>query len=232
VKIRAIQWAAVDTYLKLVRLPFDTAIRMFPDGGTGVRPAAKAAVDGADAGIRAIVAMALGYPVSVGDATGLRRHGDREERHDGRGHESSEQRARHLKEQRERAKEQRARPRDKAAPAGQQAAAEERPRAVGETPAARPAPQAAPGSRARAAAMSATVGRTAARTAGSGSRPRVLDSVTPKHQPPPASADEVSPEPSHEEIAARAYELYERGVPGDADSHWAAAKRELTSASR
>ena len=34
--------------------------------------------------------------------------------------------------------------------------------------------------------------------------------------------------PSHEDIAARAYELYERGSPGDAQAHWLAAERELT----
>jgi hypothetical protein len=33
--------------------------------------------------------------------------------------------------------------------------------------------------------------------------------------------------PSHGEIAARAYELYAQGAPGDADGHWHAAEREL-----
>jgi hypothetical protein len=70
-KIRAIPRAAVDTYLKLVRLPFDAAIKRFPDGRTGVRPAAKAAVDGVDAGIRTMVAMVLGEPVSVDEASEL-----------------------------------------------------------------------------------------------------------------------------------------------------------------
>lgn len=32
-----------------------------------------------------------------------------------------------------------------------------------------------------------------------------------------------------EQIAARAYELYERGVAGGADAHWLAAERELMS---
>ena len=35
--------------------------------------------------------------------------------------------------------------------------------------------------------------------------------------------------PSREEIAVRAYELYARGVPGDADAHWLAAEQELCS---
>ena len=38
-----------------------------------------------------------------------------------------------------------------------------------------------------------------------------------------------SSEPSREEIAVRAYHLYAEGVPGDAEAHWFAAERELTS---
>ncbi len=34
---------------------------------------------------------------------------------------------------------------------------------------------------------------------------------------------------SHEQIAARAYELYEDGQPGDQMDHWLAAERELVS---
>ncbi len=37
--------------------------------------------------------------------------------------------------------------------------------------------------------------------------------------------------PSHEQIAARAYELYEQGFPGDAESHWSAAQQQLMSES-
>jgi predicted NBD/HSP70 family sugar kinase len=33
--------------------------------------------------------------------------------------------------------------------------------------------------------------------------------------------------PSHDEIAARAYELYERGVAGDCVAHWLAAEQQL-----
>src|SRR5437588_3323924 len=140
-KIRALHWAAVDSYLKLVRLPVGTAIRMLPDGGTGVRPTAKAAVDGADAGIRAIVASVLGDPVSEHDAARQRRHGHREERRDARGHANEEPRVRHSKEQQERARDQRARPRHKAAAARQQAAAAKRPTAVAAAPAAPPTRQ-------------------------------------------------------------------------------------------
>lgn len=33
---------------------------------------------------------------------------------------------------------------------------------------------------------------------------------------------------SHEQIAARAYELYQQGLPGGAEAHWLAAEQELT----
>jgi hypothetical protein len=33
---------------------------------------------------------------------------------------------------------------------------------------------------------------------------------------------------SHDEIATRAYELYERGAPGDSVAHWLAAEEELS----
>jgi hypothetical protein len=38
--------------------------------------------------------------------------------------------------------------------------------------------------------------------------------------------------PSHDEIAARAYELYESNAPGDAAAHWLSAERQLTSPSQ
>lgn len=36
------------------------------------------------------------------------------------------------------------------------------------------------------------------------------------------------PAPSHEAIAARAHELYQRGAPGDSVEHWLTAERELS----
>ena len=38
----------------------------------------------------------------------------------------------------------------------------------------------------------------------------------------------IPPALSHEEIAARAHELYTQGFPGDAEAHWLAAEQELT----
>ncbi len=40
---------------------------------------------------------------------------------------------------------------------------------------------------------------------------------------------QAPPGPSHEQIAVRAHELYEQGYPGDAEAHWLAAERDLTS---
>jgi hypothetical protein len=38
--------------------------------------------------------------------------------------------------------------------------------------------------------------------------------------------------PSHEAIAARAYELHESGAPGDHVEHWLAAERELSTGTK
>jgi DUF2934 family protein len=222
----------VDSYLKLVRMPFDTVISMFPDGGKGVMRSAKAAVDAADAGTRAIVAMVFGDPVSVDDATAQRRQDEPKGHHDGRGHDSKEPSAGPSEQRQEAMREPRARTRRKAAPGGQPAAAAQRPTAAAQGTAGPPATQPAPGTQARAAAITGAAGRTARPTARSGADRRAPDAVGGEHHAPPASADRVSSEPSHEEIAARAYELHERGVPGDAQSHWEAAKRELTSEAR
>jgi Protein of unknown function (DUF2934) len=45
--------------------------------------------------------------------------------------------------------------------------------------------------------------------------------------PEPPASPAAPPPPSHEQIAARAFELYEQRIPGDADSHWETAEREL-----
>jgi hypothetical protein len=53
----------------------------------------------------------------------------------------------------------------------------------------------------------------------------------PPARPRGRSVPPVAQPPTHEEIAARAFEMYEHGEPGDAAAHWHAAEREL-SASR
>lgn len=45
--------------------------------------------------------------------------------------------------------------------------------------------------------------------------------------PPHEAIDGGSSAPPHEAIAARAFELYEQGAPGDHVEHWLAAEREL-----
>ena len=57
---RTLPRTAVDGYLRLVRLPLDTAIGLLPGNGNGPAPAAKLAVDRADASVRAVVAKGSG----------------------------------------------------------------------------------------------------------------------------------------------------------------------------
>ena len=65
---RAIPRSAVQTYLKLVRLPLDGAINLLPGNGTGARPAARLALDRLDATVRAALATMLSDPVLHEDA--------------------------------------------------------------------------------------------------------------------------------------------------------------------
>ena len=58
--IRVIPRTAVNSWLKLVRLPLDGAIRLLPGSGSGPRPTAKLAIDRADATVRAVIAGVLG----------------------------------------------------------------------------------------------------------------------------------------------------------------------------
>ncbi len=66
--VRDIPTTAVDSYLKLVRLPLDSAIRLLPGNGAGAKPAAKLALDRADATVRAMIAGILGDEVLREDA--------------------------------------------------------------------------------------------------------------------------------------------------------------------
>lgn len=65
---RLIPRTAVRGYLRLARLPLDTAIRLLPGNGSGPGSAAELALDRADASIRAIVATILADPVLRDDA--------------------------------------------------------------------------------------------------------------------------------------------------------------------
>lgn len=60
---RTLPRVAVDSTLRLVRLPIDSAIRLLPGSGTGARPTATLVVDRADAAIRAALAAVLGDPM-------------------------------------------------------------------------------------------------------------------------------------------------------------------------
>jgi hypothetical protein len=65
---RAIPRSAVQTYLKLVRLPLDRAISLLPGNGTGAKPAARLALDRFEATLRAALASMLSDPVLHEDA--------------------------------------------------------------------------------------------------------------------------------------------------------------------
>jgi hypothetical protein len=65
---RAIPRSAVQTYLKLVRLPLDGAISLLPGNRTGAKPAARLALDRVDATVRAGLASVLSDPVLHEDA--------------------------------------------------------------------------------------------------------------------------------------------------------------------
>jgi hypothetical protein len=66
--VSAIPRRAVDGYLKLVRVPFDGAIRLLPGNGTGAKPAAGIALDRVDARARTVFAKALRDPALAEDA--------------------------------------------------------------------------------------------------------------------------------------------------------------------
>jgi hypothetical protein len=78
---RALPRSAVQTYLKLVRLPFDGAINLLPGNGTGAKPAARLALDRLDATLRAVLAGVLSDPVLREDAE--QRRGAAEQRENG-----------------------------------------------------------------------------------------------------------------------------------------------------
>lgn len=77
---RSIRRAAVDSSLRLVRLPLDVAIGRLPGNGTGARPSARLAVDRTDATLRWFAGIILSDPVLREDAE-LRRAALRQREH-------------------------------------------------------------------------------------------------------------------------------------------------------
>jgi hypothetical protein len=65
---RSIRRSAVDTYLRLVRMPFDAAIGRLPGNGTGARPTAQLALDRVDASVRSFAGTILRDSVLREDA--------------------------------------------------------------------------------------------------------------------------------------------------------------------
>ena len=66
--VRRIPGTAVESSLRLVRLPLDTAVGRLPGNGTGARPTARLALDRADAAVRAFAGTILGDSVLREDA--------------------------------------------------------------------------------------------------------------------------------------------------------------------
>ena len=58
--VRVMPRAALNGYLKLVRVPFDTAIGLLPGNNEGVKPSAQLAVDRADATVRSVAGTLMG----------------------------------------------------------------------------------------------------------------------------------------------------------------------------
>jgi hypothetical protein len=65
--VRLIPRTALTAYLRVIRLPVDTAIRLLPGNGAGPKPAAQLAVDRADAAVRSVAGALLRDPVLLED---------------------------------------------------------------------------------------------------------------------------------------------------------------------
>jgi hypothetical protein len=72
VNVRVLPRAAIKAALKLTRLPLDSMIALLPGDGRGAKPAAKLALDRADATVRAVMGAILSDPALREDAE--RRH--------------------------------------------------------------------------------------------------------------------------------------------------------------
>lgn len=109
---RLIPRTALNGYLKLARVPVDTAIGLLPENGGRVKPAARLAVDRVDASVRRMAGVALGDPVLRDDAE-RRSRAVREREHGeqlrGRAEETAEQADARLQAREEQATKQRRR---------------------------------------------------------------------------------------------------------------------------
>ena len=76
---RSIPRTAINSYLKLVRLPLDGAIGLLPGNGTGAGPTARLALDKAEARIRAALASILNDAAMQEDAQRRRAAADERE---------------------------------------------------------------------------------------------------------------------------------------------------------
>src|SRR5687768_11296672 len=77
---RTIPRAAVDVYLRVARLPVDTAVGLLPGDDQGIRPAAQLTVDRADATLRDLAGLVLADRELRADAARRRIAADERER--------------------------------------------------------------------------------------------------------------------------------------------------------
>jgi Protein of unknown function (DUF2934) len=232
--VRAVPRTAVESYLRLVRLPLDGAISLLPGKGTGAKPAARLALDRADAAVRAVIATILGDPVIREDAqprgTAERDHA-LPPRDDARTADTDVRaRDEQVTQQRERAREDANGRRQAAAHKKEKeqrhAAKVERERLSASRRTAQDAEEVLLGGRAPAERVKTV----SANLDGPHQKAEGLTGRDASDGPETSRARlEAAPSaPSHKDIADRAYELYRRGVPGNADAHWLAAEREVT----
>jgi hypothetical protein len=232
--VREVPRTAVESYLRLVRLPLDGAISLLPGNGTGAKPAARLALDRADATLRAVIATILGDPFIREDAQ-----------------------SRHTAE-----REHALRPGDDARPAGSEVSGREeqatqlRERAREDANRRRRAAAHRKEKEQRHAAKVKNERRSASRGTAKVAEELLIGGRAPAERVKPVSAKLETPHQnaeeltgrdssdghetwraqleaapssrSHKDIADRAYELYRHGAPGDADAHWLAAEREVT----
>lgn len=192
--VRAVPRTAVESYLRLVRLPLDGAISLLPGNGVGAKPAARLSLDRADASLRAVIARILGDPLIRGAA---QPRGTSEREHALRPGDDAGTADTDVSERR-------------SASRGTAQVAEEM-LLGGRAPAERVK---------TVSANPDTPRRKPGELTGRGSSDG-SETWRARLQAAPSAR-------SHQDIADRAYELYRRGVPGDADAHWLAAEREVT----
>ena len=253
---KAVPRTMIDGYLRAIRVPVDGAVRLLLPGDRPTRGKFELAIDRTDATVRALSGVVLRDEILVESAKRRRPTPPETQpvgrpRKSGRGNrrEHPRQPDNNAPRQTRRSQHKRDRPPADVEPSSARLAdpppegPPERPSSSIGQPSASPAgppsapstelpsmPRRAPASTERASTpppqlpSTSAFGPSGAVSASCASRER------PTANTPDTSDDEVagrSAEPSFDDIAARAYELYQEGRPGTAEDHWKAAEEEL-----